>query len=99
MCSPGFGCSARIRARTSDWSRSGLAPVRVALCGPALAIGREPGGPAFVVADEWELVETGDRIGVTSLRPRAQSFIRTPIAVRGTIAGGGVVPDTVATKE
>jgi hypothetical protein len=77
---------------------AGLAPVRVALCGPALAIGREPGGPAFVASAEWELVADGNRadrsrIGITSLRMRAQPFIRTPIAVRGTIVSGGVVPD------
>jgi len=77
----------------------GLAPVRVVLCGPALAIGREPGGPAFVVGDEWEVGEIGDRIAVTSLRPRAQSFIRTPTAVQGTIAAGGVVPVAVTSKE
>ena len=75
----------------------GLAPVYVALCGPALAIGREPGGPAFVASAEWELVADGNRaersrIGITSLRMRAQPFIRTPIAVRGTIVNGGVVP-------
>jgi hypothetical protein len=77
----------------------GLEPRRVVLCGPALAIGREPGGPAFVFGDEWELVDTGDRVGITSLRPRAQQFIRTPTAVRGTIARGGVVPDAVTSKE
>jgi hypothetical protein len=72
---------------------AGLAPVHVALCGPALAIGREPGGPAFVAAAEWELVADGNQLGITSLRARAQPFIRTPIAVRGTIVSGGVVPD------
>lgn len=71
---------------------AGLTPWRVALCGPAIAIGREPGGPAFVPAAEWELVDQGDRIGITALRPRATSFIRTPIAVRGTIVDGGIVP-------
>jgi hypothetical protein len=71
---------------------AGLTPWRVALCGPAIAIGREPGGPAFVPAAEWELVDLGDRIAITALRPRATSFIRTPIAVRGTIVDGGIVP-------
>jgi len=71
---------------------AGLTPWRVALCGPAIAIGREPDGPAFVPAAEWELVDLGDRIGITALRPRATSFIRTPIAVRGTIVDGGIVP-------
>ena len=71
---------------------AGLAPWRVALCGPVLAIGREPGGPAFVPAVEWELVDLGGRVGVTSLQPRATTFIRTPIGLRGTITDGGIVP-------
>jgi hypothetical protein len=71
---------------------AGLTPWRVALCGPAIAIGREPAGPAFVPAAEWELVDLDDRIGITALQPRATSFIRTPIAVRGTIVDGGIVP-------
>ena len=71
---------------------AGLAPVHVALCGPALAIGREPDGPAFVAGAEWGSTTDGDRIAITSLRSRAQPFIRTPIAVRGTIVSGGVVP-------
>lgn len=72
---------------------AGLTPWRVARCGPAIAIGREPGGPAFVPAAEWELVDLDDRVGITALLPRATSFIRTPIAVRGTIVDGGIVPD------
>jgi hypothetical protein len=75
---------------------SGLAPSRVALCGPAIAIGREPGGPAYVPESEWELADLGGIIGITARQPRATSFIRTPIAVRGTIVDGGVVPDPVA---
>jgi hypothetical protein len=77
----------------------GLAPWRVALCGPAIAIGLEAGGPAFVPAAEWELVDLGDHIGITALQPRATSFIRTPIAVRGTIADGGIVPASPEIKE
>jgi hypothetical protein len=71
---------------------AGLSPWRVALCGPAIAIGREPDGPAYVPDAEWELVDLGDRIGITARQPRATSFIRTPIAVRGTIVDGGIVP-------
>jgi hypothetical protein len=72
---------------------AGLRPSRVALCGPAIAIGREPGGPAFVPDSEWELVDLGGPVGITSRKPRATPFIRTPIAVRGTIVDGGIVPD------
>jgi len=75
---------------------AGLTPWRVALCGPAIAIGRTPGGPAYVPDDEWELADLGGTIGITARQPRATTFIRTPIAVRGTITGGGVVPDRVA---
>jgi hypothetical protein len=75
----------------------GLAPVHFAVCGPAIAIGREPGGPAFVAAADWELGPAqdgvdGELVTVTNVRPRAQPFIRTPIAVRGTIVDGGIVP-------
>ena len=75
---------------------AGLTPWRVALCGPAIAIGRTPGGPAYVPEGEWELADLGATIGITARQPRATPFIRTPIAVRGTIADGGVVPDRVA---
>jgi len=71
---------------------AGLAPVHFVLCGPAIAIGREPDGPAFVPGAEWELEAGDDHLVITSLRSRAQPFIRTPIAVRGTIVSGGVVP-------
>ena len=75
---------------------TGLAPVHFALCGPAIAIGREPDGPAFVAGAEWELTAADDpdvkRVAISSLRSRAQPFIRTPIAVRGTIVRGGVIP-------
>ncbi len=71
---------------------AGLSPVHFVRCGPALAIGREPDAPAFVAGAEWELVADGLRIAITSLQPRAQPFIRTPIAVRGTIVRGGIVP-------
>jgi hypothetical protein len=75
---------------------AGLSPVRVVLCGPALAIGHEPDGPAFVLADEWDLVDVEGGIGITNLRPRAESFRRTPIPVRGTIVDGGIVPDAAS---
>ncbi len=75
---------------------AGLSPVRVVLCGPALAVGHEPDGPAFVLADEWDLVDDGDGIGITNLRPCAESFRCTPIPVRGTMVDGGIVPDAAS---
>jgi hypothetical protein len=69
---------------------AGVEPTRFLLCGPAVAIGRTPAGPAFVANDEWELGADGDRICVSARRPRAQEFVRTPVGVRGEITDGGV---------
>ena len=72
----------------------GLAPVRFALCGPAVAIGREPGGPAFVAAAEWELEAVNGYIAVTGRQERAQPFLRTRTALRGIVVDAGIVPFT-----
>jgi hypothetical protein len=73
--------------------RGGLAPTRFVVCGPAVAIGRAPGGPAFAVADEWDLsLDGAGRVCVSARRPRAQQFVRTPTNVRGTIVDEGVIP-------
>jgi hypothetical protein len=69
---------------------SGLTPTRFALCGPAVAVGRAPGGPACVAAEEWELGVERDAVHVTARQPRAQSFVRTPVGVRGTVVDGGL---------
>ena len=54
-----FGGVDIVGARPGAYERleaAGLAPHRFVVCGPAIAIGREPGGPAFVAdGDEWEL--------------------------------------------
>ena len=74
--------------------RAGLAPVRFLYCGPAVAIGAEPDGPACVVTEEWELshADEDERVCVTARRPRAQEFVRTPTRARGAIIEGGVIP-------
>ncbi len=69
---------------------AGLAPTRFVLCGPAVAIGRVPAGPALVTSDEWELAAEDGRICVTARRARGQAFVRTPTGVRGEIVDGGV---------
>jgi hypothetical protein len=69
---------------------AGLTPTRFALCGPAVAIGREPGGPAFVAAEEWQLGADGEAVHVTARQARAQTFERTPVGVRGTVVDGGL---------
>jgi hypothetical protein len=90
-----FAGVAVIGARPGAYERladAGCAPHHFVLCGPAVAIGRAPGGPAFVNEDEWELGLDGDRVVVTAKRPRATSFDRAPTGVRGALVGGGVVP-------
>ena len=69
---------------------AGLHPVRFALCGPAVAIGRAPGAPAAVVAGEWQLDAGDGDITVTALQPRAETFVRTPVGVRGMLEDGGL---------
>lgn len=72
---------------------AGLTPYRFVLCGPAVAIASEPGGPARVDATEWALASDGDRIVVSNLQPRAQTFDRAPTAVRGRLVDAtGFVP-------
>jgi hypothetical protein len=93
-----FGSVAVVGARPGASRRleaAGLAPHHLVLCGPAVAMGLEPGGPAFVDGREWELGVDGDRIVVTSLQPRATTFDRTPTGVRGEIVHGGVLPSPV----
>jgi hypothetical protein len=62
------------------------------LCGPAVALAREPGGPAYANGDEWTLGTAGDRITVTNRRPRATTFASTPVGVVADLVDGGVVP-------
>ena len=47
---------------------AGLTPTHFEMCGPAIAIGREPGGPAFVAADEWEIGADQGQVWVTARR-------------------------------
>jgi hypothetical protein len=71
-----------------------LSPHRFVLVGPAVAVGTEPGGPAALDPDEWELATDADgRVTVTSMRPRATTFTATPTRVRGTVRDGSLVPD------
>ena len=71
---------------------AGLTPTHFEMCGPAIAIGREPAGPAFVAADEWEIGADHGQVWVTARGERAQQFVRTPVGVRGEIVDGGVLP-------
>lgn len=72
---------------------SGLAPHDFVLVGPAVAIATEPGGPAWVDRDEWELDVDDGWVTVTSRRERLTSFDRERSAVRGSVVDGhGLVP-------
>ena len=72
---------------------AGLHPSWFVLCGPAVALAREPGGPAVVDGDEWTLGAEGGHVTVSSVQPRAQEFDRTVTAVRGEITDeGGLLP-------
>jgi hypothetical protein len=83
-----FGGVAVLGARPGAYERlasAGLAPHWFVLCGPAVAIAREPEGPAAVDPTEWRLDEDAGRVLVTNLRPRATTFLRTPTAVSGLV--------------
>jgi hypothetical protein len=71
-------------------SVAGVAPTRFVLCGPAVAIGRAPDGPALVASDEWELAAEDGHICVSARRVRGQEFVCTPTGARGEIVDGGV---------
>ena len=75
--------------------RVGLSPYHFVLVGPAVAVGREPGGPAYVDSTEWQCEEDGEHLAVTNLQPRATEFRRCRSAVRGRVVNGGVLPATV----
>jgi hypothetical protein len=94
-----FGGVATIGARPGAYERlaaAGLRPQWFVLCGPAVAISPAPGGPARVDPDEWSLAEDGGRILVTSRRPRAQGFDRTPTSVLGRLVDEtGFVPRAI----
>ncbi len=67
-----FGAVPVVGARPGAYERLravGLAPHWFVLCGPAVAIAVEPGGPARVDPAEWTLHEDGGRILVTSRLP------------------------------
>ena len=77
-----------VGARPGAYERlvaAGLTPHWFVLCGPAVAIASEAGGPARVDAGEWRLECDGDRILVSSLQPRATAFERAPTAIRGEL--------------
>ncbi len=92
-----FGEVPVVAARPGAYERlaaAGLAPYDFVLAGPAVAIATEPGGPAWVDPDEWELdSDADDTVTVTARRARATGFTRVRTDVRGAIVDGhGIVP-------
>jgi hypothetical protein len=92
-----FGGIRVLGARPDAYARleaAGLTPHHFALCGPAVAVGSEPGAPAHADVEEWHLdVDGADGVvTVTNLRDRATTFARTRTAVRATVTGRGLVP-------
>jgi hypothetical protein len=97
-----FGGVAVLGARPDAHARladAGLRPHHFVLCGPALAIGTEPEGPAVADDREWELDSDDDQVAVTNRQPRATAFTRTVTAVRGEMREGGLVPMTAIRED
>jgi hypothetical protein len=72
-----------VAARPGAYERllaRGVEATRFALCGPAVAFAAEPGAPAAVDADEWQLDERDGVVLVTNRAGRATNFDRTPVA-------------------
>lgn len=97
-----FGAVPVVGARPGAYERLravGLTPHWFVLCGPAVAIAVEPGGPARVDSAEWKLDEQDGRILVTSLLPRETTFDRTPTAILGALVDDhSFIPETGATS-
>jgi hypothetical protein len=95
-----FGGVEVVGARPDAYRRlveGGLHPHHFVCCGPAIAVGTAPGGPARFDAGEWQLETDADgRVLISNLQPRATSFGRTPTAVYGELVDGGLLPMTEA---
>lgn len=94
-----FGAIDVVAARPGAYEAlvsAGVPAHRFVLVGPAVGIGTQPGGPAWVEPEEWELGADRDGIvTVTSLKSRVHEFAALRTAVRGTVVDGhGVIPDT-----
>jgi hypothetical protein len=86
-----------VAARPGAYERlesTGLAAHHFVLVGPAVAISTEPGGPAWVDADEWELaVDPDGFVTISNRRERATTFERARTGVRGEVIDGhGLIP-------
>ncbi|TMK67333.1 MAG: hypothetical protein E6G60_01140 [Actinobacteria bacterium] len=93
-----FGRIGVVAARPGAYERleaAGLAPYRLVVCGPVVAIGRGAGEPATYDASEWELTARNGQVHVTSKQPRATEFRDTPTVIRGTVDGDRILPEAV----
>jgi hypothetical protein len=84
-----FGRVPVVGARPGAYERlvaAGIEPHLFVLVGPAVAVGRVPGGPAIADADEWALDTDPDGVvTVTSRRERATRFERARTAITATV--------------
>jgi hypothetical protein len=92
-----FGSIPVVAARPGAYERlaaMGMAAHRFVLIGPAVGIGTEPGGPAWVEVAEWELERDSDGFVTISNRlDRATTFDRLRTSVRGEVIDAhGVIP-------
>ena len=78
-----------VAARPGAYERlveMGLSPYRFALVGPAVAVGREPGGPVHIDPDEWHVEPAStSTVALTNLRPRATTFDHTTLPLETVI--------------
>jgi hypothetical protein len=89
-----FGAIDVLGARPDAYHRleaAGLAPQHFALAGPAVAVAREPGGPALVDADEWSVDLVDGRAAVTGRAEHATRFERAATNVGATSASSNQI--------
>jgi hypothetical protein len=83
-----------VGARPDAYDRllaAGLRPQHFALVGPAVAIAREPGGPAVVDDEEWAVELVDGYVAVTATQERAMQFARAVTDVRATSVRGTMI--------
>jgi len=89
-----FAGVAVLGARPDAFARlrdAGLTPQHFALVGPAVAVAREPGGPALVDANEWALELVDGHVAVTSNTAGGTRFDRAVTTACATKVSEGAV--------
>ncbi len=89
-----FGAVAVLGARPDAYHRlttAGLAPQHFALVGPAVAVAREPAGPALVDDAEWAVDLIDGHVAVTTKSERPTAFDRAVTCVRAASTSGNEI--------